>query len=80
MAIHGLAGKDFDTWNSKGRSSLSDILYSKAPLGDPDIMHFEYEVRDCFVSAGEVSGIRKLAFELLEAIYERLYQGQASFL
>ena len=78
VAVHGLAGKDFNTWNPKGRSSLSSLLKSKIDLVYPDIMHFQYEVRDCFVFTEEVSGIRKLAFELLEAIYNN--RRQASFL
>ena len=74
VAVHGLAGKDFDTWSPKSAPPLSSLLSTMVYRGsdyrvDINTMDFQYEVRDAFTRTNGITGFRKLAFDLLEEVY-----------
>jgi len=75
VAVHGLAGKDFDTWGPKTGQSLSGRLSSRLvsewDIAPETTLDFQYEVRDAFTRTNGTTGIRKLALELLEEVYSR---------
>lgn len=75
VAVHGLVGKDFPTWTPQKGSSLPSLLSEAVQRTssdgvDPSTIVFQYAVKEGFMHTDSCAGIRKLALELLEEVYQ----------
>ena len=75
MAVHGLGGDAYSTWEDEGKIWLRDFVPSHIPRAR--VMSFGYDSRVAFTKS--VAGVEDLAADLLNRIKDRRRTAQVQY-